>query len=837
MTFAQRTHQEHEAYKPTSSTENENDHAEQLMSVADNHWEDIEEFSYSDCSEELDNNSIDVPVMFSTGSSTTASETVDCGITINDLDVQAVPDGEKAIYPNARLTNAASLLLIMTFAVTHKLSGEALKDLLTLINMHCLIPNPLIQSLYKFKKYFNMLQHPIKKHYYCPNCCISIDSECTECPNFSCKETISPNTKSFFIEIPIIDQLKVLFSRKGFYNSLNHRFVRTKKNGDKIEDIYDGAIYQKQLKSEGFLSQRNNISFTWNTDGIPVFKSSKYGIWPLYFAINELSPQKRWRSDNILLAGLWFGPQKPNMLTFLNPFKDTLSTLHAGVELYSPDIASKFNCRGILLCGTCDLPAKAIVHNMVQFNGNYGCTHCSQSGKSLKVGLRGNVHVYPYIQSNPSGPERTDKQLSKHSRMATDTGKSVFGVKGPSWLSLIPGYSVIEGNVVDYMHCVLLGVSKMLIKLWFDSDYSKEMWYCGNKVTIADSKLLQIKPPLTISRTPRSIQEHRAYWKASEYRSWLLFYSVPVMFNILPKEYLAHHMLLVEAIYLLLQDSIAPADISKAEKLIQHYCFKASSYYSERFMTANVHHLLHLSKVVQRYGPLYNYSCFTYENLNGCLLDCIKGTQHVDQQIVEKICIKQSLPYIAHTQLAAESEERIFYNQMMHANYDSNKGTVIQENCYALGKIKETNALTNVAHHCALMNITKSTRLGTFTRAAFGVQVIHSLEHTQTKKRNNYTVSYHHSNLPHFGEVLYFVTDFISIYALIMPFTDMLSIFPQDDITNCNIPHMHAYASRNQSIVHIVEISTIKLCVSMSFEEQPSIIFVAQQPNNIEITL
>ena len=101
-------------------------------------------------------------------------------------------------------------------------------------------------------------------------------------------------------------------------------------------------------------------------------------------------------------------------------------------------------------------------------------------------------------------------------------------------------------------------------------------------------------------------------------------------------------LLLVEAIYLLLQDSIAPADVSKAEKLIQHYCFKASSYYSEWFMTANVHHLLHLSKVVQRYGPLHNYSCFTYENLNGCLLDCIKGTQHVDQQIVEKICIKQS---------------------------------------------------------------------------------------------------------------------------------------------------------------------------------------------------
>ena len=149
------------------------------------------------------------------------------------------------------------------------------------------------------------------------------------------------------------------------------------------------------------------------------------------------------------------------------------------------------------------------------------------------------------------------------------------------------------------------------------------------------------------------------------------------MFNILPQEYLVHHMLLVEAIYLLLQDSIAPADTSKAEILIQHYCFKASSYYSEHFMTANVHHLLHLSKIVCNFGPLYNYSCFTYENLNGCLFDCIKGTQRVDRQIVKKICIKQSLPHIAYTHLIVESEEKHLYHQMTYVNYDSNRGTAI----------------------------------------------------------------------------------------------------------------------------------------------------------------
>ena len=55
------------------------------------------------------------------------------------------------------------------------------------------------------------------------------------------------------------------------------------------------------------------------------------------------------------------------------------------------------------------------------------------------------------------------------------------------------------------MHCILLGVTKMLLKSWFNSENSKELWYCGNQVKKADAKLLQIKPPTIITRASRSI--------------------------------------------------------------------------------------------------------------------------------------------------------------------------------------------------------------------------------------------------------------------------------------------------------------------------------------------
>lgn len=53
------------------------------------------------------------------------------------------------------------------------------------------------------------------------------------------------------------------------------------------------------------------------------------------------------------------------MLTFLKSFVDSLFTVHAGLTMYT----SSFKCHVRLPCGTSDLPAKAIVLNMMQFNG------------------------------------------------------------------------------------------------------------------------------------------------------------------------------------------------------------------------------------------------------------------------------------------------------------------------------------------------------------------------------------------------------------------------------------------------------------------------------------
>ena len=87
--------------------------------------------------------------------------------------------------------------------------------------------------------------------------------------------------------------------------------LKEKKNqGNNLEDIYDGRVYRK-LWNSGFLSCGDNISFLMNTDGIPVFKSSKISIWPLYLCINELQYKKK--CPEKICCSLGFGLEKKSL--------------------------------------------------------------------------------------------------------------------------------------------------------------------------------------------------------------------------------------------------------------------------------------------------------------------------------------------------------------------------------------------------------------------------------------------------------------------------------------------------------------------------------------------
>ena len=59
------------------------------------------------------------------------------------------------------------------------------------------------------------------------------------------------------------------------------------------------------------------------------------------------------------------------------------------------------------ICVCCDLPAKALVQNFIQFNGQYGCGFCEQRGEIVATEKGGNVTTFPFMMNDPEGPRRT----------------------------------------------------------------------------------------------------------------------------------------------------------------------------------------------------------------------------------------------------------------------------------------------------------------------------------------------------------------------------------------------------------------------------------------------
>lgn len=92
-------------------------------------------------------------------------------------------------------------------------------------------------------------------------------------------------------------------------------------------------------------------------------------------------------------------------------------------------------------------------------------------------------------------------------------------MKGPSWLEIVPEFDMIKGMSVDYMHCVLLGVTRVLLRLWFTKSFHGQLWYLGNVVTELDGLLCSICPPDEMKRTPRSIESTLKYWKGTLHAS------------------------------------------------------------------------------------------------------------------------------------------------------------------------------------------------------------------------------------------------------------------------------------------------------------------------------
>lgn len=698
------------------------------------------------------------------------------------------------LYPDSPYSLGLLVLLICCFLVRFRLPDEAATYMLKIIA--CVLPqgHTLFRSLYHFRKFIKTFTEDMfpSLHYYCNSCYSKVERNDKVCS--SCKKDLTKSGEiAYFVHLKIISQLRTLWKIPEFSNNVRtHRFQHIQNNQSNfLKDVYDGQLY-RDLFENGVLKDKNNLSFSMNTDGVPLFKSSKVSMWPVYMLINELPIAKRKHRQNSLLYGVWISSKKPQMWSFLRPLYLELKHLETEGETFEDCDGNSFLCRCFLLTCTCDLPARALVYNATQYNGDFSCTFCLNKGETHKLETGGIVHIFPYNNANPKGNMRTKRTVVddvKQVQTNVENGMKKFAVhghKGPFWFLYLKYFNPVYSCVIDYMHGVCLGVTKQLLNLWFHASHKNKPFSVYPAKQEVNRLLTEIQPTVFVTRVPRLIDDV-CHWKSSEFRNFLLYWSIPIMSKILTKEYFVHFCLLVRAIFLLSMESISPVNLATAEGALLLFVENYERLYEVRYATLNLHQLVHLVDCVKHTGPVFVNNCFIFEDLNGYLLKHIHGTQGVENQLGNIIGLVKAIPIMSKKYLKdVDICDNVFelYNELTDSIASRrNVENEIEDGIVKIGHTfngelndEEVAAVSYYGLDC-MRNVYLYYNINMYKKGFY----VYGKLYKRLSKRQQHVITYCHENEYKFGSVRYFIEanlssdDMINL-ALVEPFRKVKSV-------------------------------------------------------------
>lgn len=260
--------------------------------------------------------------------------------------------------------------------------------------------------------------------------------------------------------------------------------------------------------------------------------------------------------------------------------------------------------------------------------------------------------------------------------------------------------------------------------------------------------------------------------------------------------------------------------------------------YGERYLTSNIHLLLHLAYKVEYLGPLWCSSCFYFEDFNGQLCRLFHGTQSIETQIAFVVCVHQKLPQMSAFLQYGSCEKD--FKKMMEKKTQSTK-EVITDNISVVGAYYG-GRLTDTEQYLLSTTVGQWETVSFFNRVCVGNQLVHSKQCKTTRRRNNTIVRYRNGNM-HFGQVEHFIKvkthcpphcassyNKILFYAII----NVMNIVA--DVANMtkSTSHMHMVPLQSPTgqlaVVPVQDICDV--CIYASVHED--LHFVSVLPNRIE---
>lgn len=200
------------------------------------------------------------------------------------------PEWVEPLYNGCCMSTLQVVLIIASFAASISLTNDGLQSLLSLLTLLLPEDSLLPKTVYLFKKLLPPYEG--KTIFFCPKCENTLeDNHLTE---LICACSPTPLSKkelmkkgNTYIKLSVEQQLRRLLEEHSLGKLLRDKVFNT----HFLSNITDGIRYK--TFGNGKLIPKYALSLIMNTDGAPVFKSSKSSLWPVQFFINEIPARMR----------------------------------------------------------------------------------------------------------------------------------------------------------------------------------------------------------------------------------------------------------------------------------------------------------------------------------------------------------------------------------------------------------------------------------------------------------------------------------------------------------------------------------------------------------------
>ena len=366
-----------------------------------------------------------------------------------------------------------------------------------------------------------------------------------------------------------------------------------------------------------------DLHLQFNIDGLPLFRSSPVDFWPILCRVvwtDSISA--------VFPVGLYCGKSKPKSVDeYLKLYLQELrAVLQHGIEL------SGVQVNVLIHSFVCDAPARQYVKKIKGHSGYDSCERCEIHGERNESGEPG----IKFVQM--CNNERTDECFRRNGY--SDHQKLHEGVSPLTDLPL----DMIKDFPLDYMHLVLLGVVKRMLRLWLGtSDFHVTKYSCNFRLlarecsTVISERVKVCNESISseFQRRPRQMDENK-FFKAKEFRT-LLLYTFPYIFQGLfrnnSKVY-DHFLLLVVSFRIMLGKKPTPNFIVYVRTLLTKFVGDMKDLYGKTHMTYSVHNLLHVVDDYERFGVLDRVSAFSFESYMQKLKGYVgRGGQELQQAV------------------------------------------------------------------------------------------------------------------------------------------------------------------------------------------------------------